>query len=138
MTLNLEITPELEKHLRQAASQLGLSVNTYAVQILHQSLQFQPAQATGTTSLPKEEADLIQVINQSLSDIEWQRYHVLIEKRQAETLQTEEQTALVRLSNRLEMANVERIQAVAKLAQIRNTSIPALMDDLGLKPVAHA
>ncbi|MEM8806040.1 MAG: hypothetical protein AAGF01_08445 [Cyanobacteria bacterium P01_G01_bin.38] len=138
MTLTIEITPELEHQLRQAAEKAGLSPDIYVLQLLHQSLQPKAFQPSSGTQLPKDEADLIQTINHSLSDIEWQTYDALIAKRQAETLTADDQEALIALSDQLEEANVSRIQAIADLARLRHTSIDALMAELELKPLAHA
>ena len=80
--------------------------------------------------LPQIETNLIQKINQSLSQIEWQR--------QAEALTPDEQVELIALSDQIEEANVKRIEYVAELAKIRQTTIPAMMKELGLKPMAHA
>jgi pantothenate kinase len=72
-----------------------------------------------------------------MSEIEWQRYHALIEKRQTETLTPEEHEELITLSDQLEEANVDRIRALADLAQLRQTSINALMAELNFLPRVH-
>lgn len=38
MTLNLELTPELEERLRQEASRCGLSIDQYTLKILEQNI----------------------------------------------------------------------------------------------------
>lgn len=73
-------------------------------------------------------------INQSLSQIEWERYRELVEKRQAETLSIAEQTELISLSNQIEEANSRRVEYVAELARLRNTTLPGLMKELDFKP----
>jgi DNA-binding MurR/RpiR family transcriptional regulator len=135
MTLTIEITPELKRQLQQAAEKAGLSLNDYVLELLSQT---QPPQPDARNQLSQTEADLIRAINHSLSNAEWQRYYALIDKRQAETLTPDEQDALIALSDKLEAINVNRIQAVADLARLRNTSINKLMAELGLKPLAHA
>ncbi|MBT9317306.1 hypothetical protein [Leptothoe spongobia] len=138
MALTIEITPELEHQIKQAAERAGLTPDTYVLQLLHQSLQQQAPKKAIEAQLPKEQADLIQIINQSFSDIEWQRYHSLIGKRDSETLTPEEHEDLVTLSDQLEEANAERIQAVADLAKLRCMSVNALMPELDLQPIVHA
>lgn len=78
--------------------------------------RLRPAQQQVSTvkRLAKREADLLQSINQSLSQIEWQRYRVLLSKRQAETLTPEEQAELIALSDRIEEAKVKRITYLAE------------------------
>ncbi|MEO0986743.1 MAG: hypothetical protein AAFY20_14490 [Cyanobacteria bacterium J06639_14] len=137
MTLTIEITPELEHQLRQAAEQAGLSPDTYVLQLLRQRFQPRANQLNSGNQLATNEARLLQIINHSLSDIEWQNYNALIEKRQAETLTPDEQATLIRLSDQLEDANIKRIQAIADLAQVRHISIDVLMAELELKPLAN-
>lgn len=50
----------------------------------------------------------------------------------------EEQKELIMLTDQIEEANVQRIKYVAELARLQNTTLPALMRQLGLKPTTHA
>ena len=86
--------------------------------------------------MPQESA-LLQKISQSLSHIKWERYRELVGERQVEALAIEEQGELIALSNQIEEANADRIEYVAELAEVRKTTLTALMKELGLKPVAH-
>jgi pantothenate kinase len=67
-----------------------------------------------------------------LSQNTWQRYHHLIDKREAETLTASEQTELITISDQIEMANARRMESLVKLAQLRQTSLEELMSRLGL------
>lgn len=84
-------------------------------------------------SLSHNEAELLQRINAGFSGEEWAIYRRLIDKRRTGTLQPDEQQMLVRLADKREQANAQRIQALVALAQIRNTTLDALMADLGLR-----
>lgn len=75
-------------------------------------------------------------IHSSLSQIAWLRFRELLTKREAETLTLTEQTELIALSDQIEEANVERMTHLAALAELRQTTMPALMQELGLQPVA--
>lgn len=138
MTITLEVAPELESQIKQAAAKVGLSLDAYILESVTQRLQPTEHRPSRVKRLPKQEATLLQKINQSLSQIQWQRYHELIGKRQAEILTPEEQTELIALSDQLEEANAKRIEYVAQFAALRKTTVPALMNELGLKPVAYA
>ena len=133
MTINLNVTPELERKLIQVARQMGLAPDTYIMRLLQQDLQTHAASAR----LSPEESKLLQEINASLSAIEWERYRLLQAKRDAETLSAKEQAELIALSDQIENANVRRMQAVAELARVRKTTVPALVETLGLSH-AHA
>jgi hypothetical protein len=89
-------------------------------------------------NLPRQEAELLQKINRSLSQIQWERYDQLVGKRQAETLTPEELDELMALSDQIETANVRRIKYLAELARLRNTTVSALIAELGIKPRSHA
>jgi predicted metalloendopeptidase len=138
MSLTLEITPELEHQLQQAAQAAGLTPAAYALLLLAQTLQSRETGQIANDELLKSESELIQQINQSLSAIEWQHYFTLQGKREAEMLSPEEHNELINLSDQIESANVARMQAVTALAHIRNTTIKALMEEFGLQPLANA
>lgn len=128
MTLTLHITPDLEYELQRRAAQAGLAPSAYAERLLQNGLR----------ALAGPEAELLQRINQSLTPEAWQRYEVLLARRQAEILTPEEQTELIALSDQLEALNAQRLEALTEMAQLRGVPVPALMAQLGLTPRAHA
>jgi hypothetical protein len=88
-------------------------------------------------TLSDEEAKLFDQINRGLPDAVWKRYHDLIARRRDETLTPEEHAELMQLSDEEEKRNAERLQALARLAQLRKKPLPALMEELGIKTPAH-
>ncbi|MEL7358014.1 MAG: hypothetical protein AAFY54_09905 [Cyanobacteria bacterium J06648_10] len=138
MTFAIEITPELEHKIENAAKEAGLSPSDYVLQIISETVLPQTRPSLVDKQLSKEETALVQTINNSLSDIEWKRYYELIEKRKEETLDSEEQEVLIALSDQIEEANVNRLTAVAQLAALRRTSIDVLMEEMELTPRTHA
>lgn len=76
-------------------------------------------------------------INRSLSQIQWERYDQLVVQRRAETLTPEELDELIALSDQIETVNVRRIEYLAELAQMRNTTVSALITELGIRPRPH-
>lgn len=148
MALVLEIPPEQENQIRQAALQAGVSLDTFVLESLMErlsrtqgvqsSVAARPTAKNNRQALSVAEARLLEKINQSLSQIQWERYRTLIASRQAGTLTPEEHSELITLSDQIEEANVTRIQYVAELAEIQQTTLPAMMKKLGLKPVAYA
>ncbi|MDQ3249104.1 MAG: hypothetical protein M3Q45_07825 [Chloroflexota bacterium] len=134
MPLILEVTPELESQIRSAAAQAGISPDAYVLESVTARLAQKRQRSSKGNRLSQTEADLLQKINRSLSQIQWMRYRTLIAKRHAETLTPEEQTELIALSDQIEEANSKRMGYVAELAQVRRTTIPVLMRELGLQP----
>ena len=133
MTITIEVNPELERQLKQAAAQVGLSLNDYVLQSITQRLPRKRIKVRRAPQLSPRESELLQAINRSLSQVEWERYHDLVAQRQAETLTPEEQVELIAISDRIEEANAARIEYVAELARLRSTTLPALLKELDLQ-----
>lgn len=83
--------------------------------------------------LPNNEAELLQRINQSVSPKIRRRTAELESKLQEGTLTSVEQDELVGLTDLIEEADAERLQNLILLAQLRNTSVDALMIQLGIR-----
>lgn len=128
MTLTLHLTPDLERELSRRAAQAGLAPSAYAERLLQNGLR----------ALPPGEAALLQRINQSLPPEAWARYERLLAQRDAESLSPTDQAELIALSDQLETLNVQRLAALAELAQLRGLTVSMLSTQLGLAPRAHA
>jgi hypothetical protein len=86
----------------------------------------------------REEAVLLQKINQRLPATTWERYRSLKGKRDEETLTPEEHAELIALTDEIEGWNVRRLELVAELAKLRGVRLPEMMKELGLTPASHA
>ena len=89
-------------------------------------------------TIPDQEANLLHKINIGLSAIQQQRFADLNLKRQEETLTDEEHQELLVLIEEMEAKNVERIQSLSLLAQLRQVSLTTLMQNLGIKALPYA
>ena len=89
-------------------------------------------------SLPKGEADLLLKINRGLPANVQARYEALVARRKAETLTGDEHNELLRLTDQVEQLEAERMRSLATLARLRQTSLTALMEALGIQPPAYA
>jgi hypothetical protein len=65
------------------------------------------------------------------------RFNELVKQRQANTIDAASLQELCDLSNQIEILEADRIQQLAQLAQLRSTSIEALIQQLHLVPVNH-
>ena len=130
MQVTIDITPELAAQLREAAANEGLETSAYIVHTLAE--QVRQTHPGHVPCLHETEARLLHQINMGLSQEAWQRYHALLAKRRDERLTPEEHAALIALSDQLEEFNVRRIESLIALAQLRHTSLEALMQQLGL------
>lgn len=87
--------------------------------------------------LTKTEAELLLTINRGVpSDIQ-KRYDHLIGKRRAENLLPAEYDELLQLTDQVERLDAERMEALAALAGIRETSLTALMKQLQIPAPAY-
>ncbi len=132
MVLTLEVQPELELQLCHAASLSGLDAKSFVLDLLREHLS--RAQAA-----PKDlsEKQLLAEINRGLTAAEWKRYQELIDRRRQETLTSDEHAELIATTDRLEEANVFRVQCLAELASRRQVTIDVLMGELGIKPKVY-
>ena len=73
-----------------------------------------------------------------MSGKEWQRYNDLRARLADATLQPDEQEELIAFSDRIEAANVRRVAALIRLAEMRNTTVDALIDQLAIRPPVYA
>ena len=89
-------------------------------------------------SLPRAESELLLKINQGASPDVQKRYGKLIAKRRAETLTPDEYDELLRLTEQTEALEARRVEYLAELARLRNTTLAALMKDLGIRKPAYA
>jgi hypothetical protein len=83
--------------------------------------------------LTSEETALLLEINRGIPPQLHDRYQMLLAKRDDETLTDTESTELLDVSNQIEAVGVKRIEALAKLATIRQIPLLQLMDDLGIQ-----
>lgn len=121
----------LVDRLNEAAPLYGASIEAPSAESSQVSSRREEL-AQKSSVLSGREAELFQEINAGFDEEEWNAYRGLIAKRRAGTLQAEEQQELIRMVERREQANVRRIAALVELAQIRGTTLDALMDELGL------
>ncbi len=129
MSLVIELPPELEVPLKVEAAKQGVDPGQYVVNTLRDRLQ---SSADVVPTLGADQSRLLAEINRGLSEAEWNRYHQLIDKRRAERLNDEERNELTATANRVEQLNVRRVECLAELARLRETTLPKLMEQLGI------
>jgi hypothetical protein len=83
--------------------------------------------------LTSDETALLLEINQGIPTALHDRYEALLEKRDDETLTDPEYAELLDISNQIEAFGTQLIDALAKLATLRQVPLIKLMDDLGIQ-----
>lgn len=89
-------------------------------------------------SVSEQEAQLLTQINQGLAAQDQARFLELDQKRYDETLTEQEHQELLQLIEQMEQLNVLRMKSLSQLALLRQMSLTALMQRLGIRTPAYA
>lgn len=81
-------------------------------------------------SLSQAESELLSKINQGLPSEFWERVDQLRVKQDEDTLTSEERSELIALTEKIEVANVERVKLLGELADLRDVPLSKLIQDL--------
>ncbi len=130
MTIAIDLPPELETSLRDEAAKEGLAAERFVIDTLRERLSRSIEQ--DAPRLSKAEAELMQQINEGLPVETWRQYHALIARREADTLTADEQQVLVGLIDQVETVHARRLGYLLELANLRGTTLDAVMDALGI------
>ncbi len=84
--------------------------------------------------LPAKESELLIKINRGLPPDIQKRLNQLVAKRRDGALTPDEHRELLELTNVLENAEANRVEALAELSRLRGVSLNTLMHELGIKP----
>jgi hypothetical protein len=87
--------------------------------------------------LTADESALLARINKGLSQEDRGRMRALIEKRDDETITTEEWQELASLTDRLELLHADRLDALVELAKLRGVTLNEVMSQLGIQFPDH-
>lgn len=129
MHLTIDIIPDLESQLLDAAAKQGVDPTQYVVNAVRERLLVDRA-----PHFDAIQSELLQEINDGLSQSDWTHYYGLVEKRRSETISDEELAKLVAMTSDIEARNVQRMERLAKLARLRGTTLSKLMNQLGILP----
>jgi hypothetical protein len=83
--------------------------------------------------LSRDETALLLEINAGLPREVQARFEELVARREAEAITDGELQELIALTEEVERRDAERLRALAQLAELRRTTLPLLMETLGLR-----
>lgn len=91
-----------------------------------------------TVSLEKQEAKLLHLHNTTVLPTNQQiLLQKLTQKLENQTISDEERKTLLDLTTEEETLRNQRLKYLIELAQLKQTPLPVLMDNLGLKPYGY-
>jgi hypothetical protein len=129
MHLTIDFISDLESQLLDAAAKQGVDPTQYVVNAVRERLL-----ADCAPNFDAIQSELLQEINCGLSQSDWTHYYDLVEKRRSETISDEELAKLAAMTSDIEARNVRRMERLATLARLRGTTLPKLMNQLGILP----
>ncbi|MGH9800798.1 MAG: hypothetical protein ACRD82_10570, partial [Blastocatellia bacterium] len=133
-SLTIELKPELEIRLRDAANKAGLDAKTFITLSLEERLRESDSKnGKLPPRLSKRESGLIKKINEGLPEEIWKQYRQLAAKRRAETLTRKEHTELIALSDKIEELGSRRMEALVQLSALRQIPLKTLMKQMGIQ-----
>jgi len=84
--------------------------------------------------MSERESELLLAINRGLPAETARQYRILMDRRRSGALSPEEHQELLRLTDRAEQLQAERIEHLAELSRLRGKPLGALMEELGIRP----
>lgn len=94
---------------------------------------FVRARRRGQIATP-EESTLLREINRAIPAELSDRYEILADKRDDETLTADEYQELLDIADQIEAFGVKRLEALVKLSELRQVPLLQLMADLEIQP----
>ena len=127
-TINIEADISVETLVKATEQLSPLDLQRFRSQVLAISAK------RAASSVSESETQCLLRINQRLPIERQQRYDQLIAKRDAETLTAEEHVELLQLSQQAEAIDVQRMEALTKLAQLRGVTLSDVLRQLKIGP----
>lgn len=124
MTITLDLPTQ--RRLEALAKKQGRPTEEVAAAIVATSLRHSPA--------PDRESTLVQRINNGLPEEFWTRKGALDTKAESFVLTDEEQEERRMLLTQMERWQVDRLEAVVELAELRQETPQQVMQQLGILP----
>ena len=129
MSILIQVKPSIEDRLREIAFKKGLKLDQFISQFLENNFADAPALQP---SVSAREAVLLQKMNLDITPETWHLYEIFKKKFQEDQLTEAELVQFQDITEEIEIANVNRIEVLAELAQIRNVSLGVVMAQLGI------
>lgn len=132
----VHVTSDIEIDFDEVLNGLARLETSDLAQLVEQVIALQARRRA--PSMRKNEAELLQKINQGPSPEIRKRYAELTAKLREEIIMPEEHQELMELIDQIELADAGRMQQLIALAQLRQVSVDTLMHQLGIRPPAYA
>ena len=122
MTITLELTPDMERHLQKAAQTQGMDIAAFLLESAREKLR--------PDVLSETEARLLQSINAPIDPVTRKQRDALLNLQTQRELTVTERETLTKLIDAVELANAARWQSLAELAAQRGLSLAEIAREL--------
>ena len=122
MTITLNLPPELERQVQQAARTQGKDVSVFLLDSIRQRVR--------PDVLPESDSRLLEIINAPIAPKARQERNALLALQSQRELTDAEQETLAHLMDAVELANAQRWQCLAELAERRGLSLAEITQQL--------
>lgn len=122
MTITLELTPDQERKIQQAARVQGKDVTAFLIDCTQQKLR--------PDVLPENDTRLLEIINAPIAPEAKQQRDALLQLQSQRELTNIERDTLTYLIDTVEIANAARWQSLADLAELRGLSLAEIAQQL--------
>jgi hypothetical protein len=126
MALTLDLDPEMEARVRDAAAAEGLDPSSFVLAAVRQRLPAEKSPADMSDS------EILMRVGRGFPVEFWVRYNELKAKRDALTITQDELRELISFSDRVEEEDAERLRFLLELSRRQGTTVRELMAKLGL------
>jgi hypothetical protein len=131
-TISIEAQVSTDQLLRAVERLPSQELATFVAQVVALRAQRE------APHLSQSETRLLLQINEGLPAQTLRRFDELVAKRQAETITPEETEELIQITDQIEQRDAQRLAALVELAQLRGTTLDALIATLGIAPPRYA
>ena len=130
MPLTLQLPLTIEQHLREHATQQGVSLENYVMQLLALNSR---KKETSKRKKDFTERELLLRAQLNVLPKDLEEFYRLGSLFKSGTITNDDHERLLQLNDLVEIAHAERLKYLFDLAKLRQVSIETVMQDLGIK-----
>ena len=130
MSLTLQLPLTIEQNLREHATQQGVSLENYVMQLLALNSR---KKETSKRKKDFSERELLLRAQLNVLPKDLEEFYRLGSLFKLGTITDEDHEKLLQLNDLVEIAHAERLKYLFDLAKLRQVSIQTVMQDLGIK-----
>jgi hypothetical protein len=130
MSVSITLPNSLEEFLSAEASRQGVPLE----KLLSTTIEERWSGVSQTPHLSTQETALLLEIQNAFPQEQTLEWQALRKKSDSESLTDAERERFLQINEERDLQNAQRLEAIGKLAHLRNISVRELMKQLGIRP----